>query len=419
MRDRFRPYITIKYTLTTIFCVFIISCLYAQKEKAVNDRKVWLDHLDKISRPVMKNLAEDKLRAVMPVLLSKRTDNATQRAKVAYLEAFGRTLCGIAPWLGAEGGTKEEIALRNQYREWSLKAIANAVNPAAKDYMVWNEGGQQLVDASFVAIGLVRCPWLWEHLDKKVQDQVVDAFRLTRTFVPVYSNWILFTGMIEAFFCKYGFDYDKVRVEYSIREFAHHWYTGDGMFSDGMNFNLDYYNSFVIQPYLTAILEVASKKTKSYDFFLPKFDKISKRYAEIQERMIMADGSYPLTGRSIIYRGAAFQHLADLALRKQLPASLKPAQVRGALTAVIKKTLESPSTYTKDGWLNIGVYGHQPDLADVYNNTGSLYLCTAIFLPLGLPDTDEFWSAPAEPWTSLKVWTGQDAPGDHALDLCK
>jgi hypothetical protein len=135
--------------------------------------------------------------------------------------------------------------------------------------------------------------------------------------------------------------------------------------------------------------------------------------------MIMADGSYPLTGRSIIYRGAAFQHLADVALRKQLPASLKPAQVRGALTAVIKKTLEAPSTYTKDGWLNIGVYGHQPDLADVYNNTGSLYLCAAIFLPLGLPDTDEFWSAPAEPWTSLKVWTGQDAPGDHALELRK
>lgn len=403
--------------ILVILCSFLmIMNAKAQSSKAVNDRKVWLDHLDKISRPVMQNLAEDKLRAVMPVMLSKRTDNPTQRAKVAYLEAFGRTLCGIAPWLNSEGGTKEEIALRNKYREWTLKAITNSVNPSAKDYMVWNEGGQQLVDASFVALGLVRSPWVWEHLDKKVQGQVVDAFKLTRKFVPVYSNWILFTGMIEAFFWKYGYEYDKVRIEYSIREFAHHWYTGDGMFSDGMNFNLDYYNSYVIQPYLAAILEITGKENRSYNFFLPRFDKISKRYAEIQERMINADGSFPLTGRSIVYRGAAFQHLADMALRKQLPASLSPAQVRGALTAVIKKTLEAPSTF-KDGWLTIGVYGNQPDLADVYNNTGSLYLCSTIFLPLGLPETDEFWSAPAQPWTSLKVWTGQDTPGDHALEL--
>jgi hypothetical protein len=40
-----------------------------------------------------------------------------------------------------------------------------------------------------------------------------------------------------------------------------------------------------------------------------------------------------------------------------------------------------------------------------------------IFVTLGLPDTDEFWSAPAEPWTSVKVWGGQDASPDHALDL--
>lgn len=406
-----------KNTLVVLFSLLMMINAKAQTSKVPNDRKVWLEHLDKISRPVMQNLAEDKLRVVMPVLLSKRSDNPAQRTKVAYLEAFGRTLCGIAPWLNTEGGTKEEIALRNQYREWTLKAIANSVNPEAKDYMVWNEGGQQLVDASFVALGLVRSPWVWEHLDKKVQDQVVEAFQRTRKFVPVYTNWLLFTGMIEAFFCKYGYEYDKVRIEYGIREFAHHWYTGDGMFSDGMNFNLDYYNSYVIQPYLSAILEIMSKKTNSYNFFLPRFDRISKRYAEIQERMIMADGSYPLLGRSIIYRGAAFQHLADIALRKQLPSSLKPSQVRGALTAVIKKTLEAPSTFTKDGWLNIGIYGHQPDLADVYNNTGSLYLCTTIFLPLGLPDTDEFWSAPAEPWTSLKAWTGQDAPNDHALEL--
>jgi hypothetical protein len=223
--------------------------------------------------------------------------------------------------------------------------------------------------------------------------------------------------MIEAFFCKYGYEYDKVRIEYGIREFAQHWYVGDGMFSDGMSFAFDYYNSYVIQPYLLSIVEAMNTRGKAYEWFAPKLDKITKRYAELQERLIGTDGSFPVTGRSITYRGGAFHHLADMALRKALPSSLQPAQVRGALTAVIKKTMESPVTFTKDGWLNIGLYGSQPDLADFYINTGSLYLCMTAFLPLGLPPANEFWLAPSQPWTSVKAWSGQDMPGDHALHV--
>jgi hypothetical protein len=273
------------------------------------------------------------------------------------------------------------------------------------------------VDASFLALGLIRCPWLWEHLDKKVRQEVINVFKMTRSTVPGYNNWILFSAMIETFFCQYGLEYDPLRIEYGIREFASHWYVGDGVFSDGMNYHWDYYNSIVIHPYLATILDVMKQKTKSYDWFVPRLDTINKRYAVLQERMINSDGSYPVTGRSIVYRGAVFHHLADISLRKKLPQSLHPAQIRSALTAVISKTLESSSTFTKDGWLNIGLYGSQPDLADVYITTGSLYICMNIFLPLGLPDTNEFWSARPEPWTSLKVWNGQNVPADHALDL--
>jgi hypothetical protein len=352
----------------------------------------------------------------MPVVLSAKTDNAESRKAVSYLEAFGRTLSGIAPWLNLEGGAKDEVALRNQYRAWALKAVANAVDPAAKDYLRWN-GGQPLVDASFFAFGLVRCPWLWQHLDTAVKSQVVAALKATRATVPVYSNWILFTGMIEAFFCKYGYDYDAVRLEFAVREFANHWYVGDGLFSDGMNFNMDYYNSIVIHPYLAAIVEIASSRKKAYQWFVPGLDKINKRYAEIQERNINTDGTYPITGRSITYRGGVFHHLADMALRKKLPGSLAPSQVRSALTAVVKRTLDAPNTFNEQGWLNIGVAGAQPDLGEFYITTGSLYLCAEIFLPLGLPETDEFWSAPAAPWTAVKVWSGQNMPADHAVEI--
>jgi hypothetical protein len=408
-----------KYLLVILLFFFIKNAAGAQNTPGAEDRKLWLSYLDKLARPVLSNLAADKLKEKMPVVLSVRIDNKESRSKSAYLEAFGRVLVGIAPWLNLEGGSKEEIALRDQYRQWTLKAIAHTVDTTAHDYLQW-KGGQQLVDASFVAFGLVRCPWLWEHLDDKVKAQVIEAFKITRATVPGYNNWILFSAMIEVFFAKYNYEFDPLRVEYGIRQFMQQWYVGDGVFSDGEEYHWDYYNSYVIQPYLATIFSVMAGKTKAYESLSIKFDKISKRYAEIQERMINTDGSFPVTGRSITYRGAAFHHLADISLRKQLPASLKPAQVRAALTAVLKKTMEVPGVFTKDGWLNIGLYGNQPDLADVYINTGSEYLCTTIFLPLGLSDKDEFWSAPSLPWSAVKVWKGvEDLPADHALDLSK
>jgi len=402
--------------LFLIFTCALVVCTATYSQSATNgqaDRQYWLEQLDKLAKPILSNLANDNLRTMMPVTLSKRTDNAVSRSKAAYLEAFGRVLCGISPWLHLEGGNAKEIALRNQYRAWALKSIANAVNPQAKDYMPFQQPGQALVDASFFAFALVRCPWLWEHLEDSTRKQVVAALILTRDIKPGFNNWLLFSGMIEAFFCKYNMWWDQMRVDLCLRQFEQ-WYVGDGVYSDGPPYHWDYYNSFVIHPYLAAIHAIVNKNN-AYGWLTDKLKARSERYAVIQERLINVDGSYPITGRSIVYRGAAFHHLADMAWRQKLPTQLSPAQVRCALTAVIKKTLSAPTTF-KDGWLTIGVYGSQPDLADVYNNTGSLYLCSVILLPLGLPDTDPFWSAPAEMWTAQKVWNGVDVPGDHSIE---
>ena len=243
---------------------------------------------------------------------------------------------------------------------------------------------------------------------------MVDGFKLAKKVVPYYNNWLLFSGMIEAFFCQYGYEWDGMRVDYGFRQ-TELWYVGDGYYSDGPEFRMDNYNSYVIHPYLAKMAEVFTGKVKVVKDLSDKIKVRNERYAIIQERLINSDGSYPATGRSIVYRGAAFQHLADMALRKQLPQQLKPAQIRCALTAVIKKTMLAPGTYTKDGWLNIGICGSQPDLADVYNNTGSLYICSNIFLPLGLPETDEFWSGVPIDWTEKRIWNGEDVHGDHAL----
>jgi hypothetical protein len=140
-----------------------------------------------------------------------------------------------------------------------------------------------------------------------------------------------------------------------------------------------------------------------------------QRYGIIQERLISPEGTFPVVGRSMTYRNAVFQPLVQLALHDQLPVDLKPAQVRAALTAVMKNIFEVPGTFNKDGWLQLGFCGHQPEIADVYTSTGSLYLCTTGFLALGLPVDNAFWTAAPEEWTAQKAWTGKTVKKDHAL----
>ena len=105
-----------------------------------------------------------------------------------------------------------------------------------------------------------------------------------------------------------------------------------------------------------------------------------------------------------------------MALMHQLPANISPQQVRAALFTVIKKQIEQSATFDKDGWLQIGMVGHQPGIGENYISTGSLYLCAEAFLFLGLPATDNLWNGPDEDWTSKKIWKGIDVPADHAED---
>ena len=130
----------------------------------------------------------------------------------------------------------------------------------------------------------------------------------------------------------------------------------------------------------------------------------ASRYAAIQERLISPEGTYPPIGRSLPYRIGAFQTLAQMSLTHALPADLPPAQVRSALTAVMKRQMEMPGTYDAKGWLQLGFAGHQPDMAESYLCTGSLYLCSVGFLPLGLPPA--IHSGQALPWTGRQRGRG-------------
>jgi hypothetical protein len=377
------------------------------------DREYWVNMVTRVAEPVLSALQQDRIKELMPVECVE--GELSSRKEVTYLEALGRTLAGLAPWLELGADQTKEGQLRQKFIALSAKAIQHAVTPAAKSYMNFTQLRQPLVDAAFLAHALLRAPkQLWGNLDAATQQHLVTALRSTRVIKPYYSNWLLFSAMIEAALLKFTNDYDAVRIDYALKSHEE-WYKGDGIYGDGPDFHFDYYNSYVIQPMLLDILKVLNEGKDDGKELSARVLKRAQRYAEIQERLISPEGTFPPVGRSLAYRCGAFQLLSQVALQKQLPAHIKPAQVRSALTAVIKKTLEAPGTFDTNGWLTIGLAGHQAEVGESYISTGSLYLCTVSFLPLGLPADDEFWNSPDADWTSKKAFAGMKFPIDKAI----
>lgn len=379
----------------------------------VNDREYWVQVLARISEPVLKTLSERKLKAEMPV--EAPHGNVADRRQFTHLEAMGRLLTGIAPWLESGPQSGSEGDLRSRYAEWSRMAIAAGTDPGSPDFMNFNQGQQPVVDTAFLALAILRAPTeLWKKLDKPTQRNVIAALQSSRAIQPPYNNWLLFSATVEAALSFMGVVWDPMRVDYVIRT-VNTWYKGDGAYGDGPPFHWDYYNSFVMQPMLLHVLDAVSKASPDWDSFKPVAMLRARRYAAIQERLISPEGTFPPVGRSLCYRFGAFHLLSEMVLRRQLPEGVSPEQVRSALTAVMRRIIEAPGMFDDQGWLTVGFYGHQPSIAESYISTGSCYLCAAVLLPLGLPATDPFWAGPATPWTSKKIWSGQPAAPDHAI----
>ncbi|MDR0426072.1 MAG: DUF2264 domain-containing protein [Clostridiales bacterium] len=383
-------------------------------------RKLWLDTVLEMAGPVLNALAERRLKERMPFLHEGHAEAFKKNGNhVQYLEALGRLLAGLAPWLELEGLSGDEKALQDKYRALAREAIDAGTDKASPDYFVWSSGGaephQSLVDAAYLSEALLRAPRELVHkLDARVKANLFVSLKETSGMRPVwFNNWILFSATVEDALNAFwdAGDYGKIEL---IMTDVSRWYKGGGFYGDGESFAWDYYNSYVIQPMLMDLADNNAGKILFYDHgknlrkeALERF----KAYLITQERAISPDGTYLPCGRSIVYRLGAFHALALGALKGYLPERLKPGQVRRAMTSVIRKFGEGKN-YDAAGWLVPGVFGEQRKLMDPYNSSGSFYMASLIFLPLGLAPTHEFWTAADQPTTWEQYWTGMDLYSD-------
>lgn len=356
------------------FVIALLSLITSHSvfsQEYISDRKFTTDLAYKMAEPVLRNMAKGELKKNMQVEVSPTWDGRSK--DVTYMEAFGRLMSGIAPWLSLPEDNTDEGKQRKQLREWALKSYAHAVDPNSSDYLLWRKEGQPLVDAAFIALSFIRAPeQLWEPLDDITKQRFIEEFTLLRRVDPPYTNWLLFSATIEAFLMSIDAPYDAYRIHSALRK-INEWYVGDGFYSDGEHFSFDYYNSFVIHPMYVEVLEVCvNKKRIVQQSELDVAIKRLQRYSIILERFISPEASFPVFGRSMTYRSGVFQALALVSLKELLPQELTEGQVRNALTSVMRRIFSSQNNFNKKGFLKLGFVGHQPELADVYTNNGSL-----------------------------------------------
>ena len=215
-----------------------------------NDRLYWVSVMCKIARPVLEHLARRELKQNMPV----EQQPGAKREAVTHLEAFGRLLCGIAPWLAAENLAGDELKLQQEFLRFAQAALDAATDPQSPDFMNFSEGGQPLVDAAFLAQGILRGKKvLWEPLEPRVKNQIITALKSSHKIpTPDRNNWVMFAATIEAALLEFGEPTVAERLEDCVRKMLG-WYVGDGVYGDGAFFHFDYYNSFVIHPMLVDV----------------------------------------------------------------------------------------------------------------------------------------------------------------------
>lgn len=367
----------------------------------------------KIANPVFEALSRNELHSRMPV---EHRSGSTGRELFTHLEAFGRALAGMGPWLEVSSGiSSEEEKDRNRLLCLAQESIRHATDAKSPDFMNFTAGSQPLVDTAFLALGLLRS-WnsLWLTLDSAVKESVIECMKSTRGIKPGFSNWLLFSAMVEAFLSRADRDWDRMRIDYALRQHEQ-WYKGDAVYGDGPSFHWDYYNGFVIQPMLFELTRTIKNFGDEWPGYTEKITARARRYAVVQERMISPEGTVPVMGRSLAYRFGIFHHLGAMVLHGQIPACVSLPGIRCAMTAAMKRLFDAEGTFDRNDWLQIGLCGHQPSIGEGYISTGSLYLTLCGFLPLGLEESDPFWSEPDADWSARRIWKGEDMPCDHAI----
>ncbi|MFF8614262.1 DUF2264 domain-containing protein [Streptomyces sp. NPDC015350] len=299
------------------------------------------------------------------------------------LEGFARSFLLAACRIAGAGGAADP-ALVERY----AAGLAAGTDPASGE--AWprlTDCSQQMVEAASVAVALHETrPWIWDRLDARVQERVVDWFSGFVGGRTWDNNWRLFQVVSEQFLASVGAPYSRSDIESNLDRIED-WYVGDGWYTDGDGRNFDYYIGWAMHLYPLLWSRMAGAddggRTEVYRQRLGRF-------LEDYQHFFGADGAPVHQGRSLTYRFAALAPVWMGALADCTP--LAPGLTRRLASGTMRHFVER-GVPDERGLLTLGWYDTFLPTTQPYSGPASPYWASKGFLGLLLPADHAVWTA--------------------------
>ncbi|MCS0637749.1 DUF2264 domain-containing protein [Streptomyces sp. LP05-1] len=285
---------------------------------------------------------------------------------------------------------------------------------------------QQMVEAASVAVALHETrPWIWDRLDTRARERVVDWLS---GFVGRHTwdtNWRLFQVISEQFLASVGAPHNRGEIEDGLDRLEE-WYVGDGWYSDGTGRNFDYYNAWAMHFYPLLWARMADPEgtgaagTGGDGTRAAGTGADGGRAKVYRERLGLFLATYPHffggdgapvhQGRSLTYRFAATAPVWMGALTGCTP--LAPGLTRRLGSGAARHFAERGAPDER-GLMPLGWYGTFLPATQPYSGPASPYWVSKGFLGLLLPPDHPVWTEPELPLPVEKSdqYTALPAPG--------
>lgn len=241
--------------------------------------------------------------------------------------------------------------------------------------------------------------WIWENFTDRTKEQVIEYLApiVGDTSYP-RNNWLWFRIVVETFLRSVGGPWSPGDIEADL---ALHdsFLRADGWISDGDERAYDHYVGWALHLYpvlwsrMAGAGDLAAGRTPADVARLDRFLLDARR-------LVGADGSPLIQGRSLIYRFAAAAPFWTGVIA-EVP-STSPGALRHAAEKIVGHFVDHGVPDESD-LLTMGWHHSWRRLAQSYSGPASPYWAAKGLLGLALPADHPVWTAPAEP---LPVETG-------------
>lgn len=304
------------------------------------------------------------------------------RVRGATLEGMARTLFMASPLIREDSTiTINGIRLVDYYR----RQLTLLVTPGSEQFISHrgNRGPcQDLVEFGALGVCFFVCgEAVWDPLPKETRDALYAMMESYADGPTVAQNWRFFNIFVMSFFNTRGYKINQKLMERYLNELLGD-YRGSGWYYDVPNY--DFYSMWAYQLYGKLWSKFYGEK------YLPEYAaKFEKNFNEMYEgypNLFGRDGKMPMWGRSNMYRFAATAPLA-------WGDNCNHGWMRRIASGCLLQFIQHPDFLYDDGVPTPGFYGLFDPVLQGYSCRGSVFWCAKAFLPLVLPDTDNYWSA--------------------------